>query len=71
MVFDGEAVLFDGEHLHHLDPPGTAIWQALDGSQDLDGVAEELAGRFDADPAQVLLDVEDLVRMFRARNLVA
>ena len=71
LLFDGEAVLFDGEHLHHLDPPGAAIWQALDGTRTLDQVATKLAADFGANAQQVLLDVEDLVRVFRTRSLVS
>ena len=63
-------MLFDGEHLHHLDGPGAAIWLALDGETDLRGVAAELAEHYGADPDAVLLDVEDLVRMLGARKLV-
>ena len=70
LLLDGEAVLFDGTHLHHLDTPGAAVWQLLDGTRDESEVARELATRFDADPALVLLDVEDLVRVLRARGLL-
>ena len=69
-MLDGEAVLFDGEHLHHLDVPGTAVWQALDGGQDVPEVALALAQAFNADPDQVLVDVEDLVRIFRRNSLL-
>lgn len=67
---DGEAVLFDGRHLHHLDVPGAAAWELLDGSLDVPQVSAELAERFGADPATVLLDVEDLVRVLRSHRLV-
>jgi hypothetical protein len=70
ILLAGEAVLFDGEHLHHLDGPGAAIWLALDGQTDLPGVAAELAEHYGADPDAVLLDVEDLVRVLGTRNLV-
>ena len=70
ILLAGEAVLFDGEHLHHLDGPGAAIWLALDGETDLAGVAAELAEHYGADADAVLLDVEDLVRVLGARKLV-
>ncbi len=70
ILLAGEAVLFDGEHLHHLDGPGAAIWVALDGELDLPGVAAELADHYGADPDAVLLDVEDLVRVLSARKLI-
>lgn len=71
ILLAGEAVLFDGEHLHHLDGPGAAIWLALDGELDLQSVAAELAEHYGADADHVLLDVEDLVRVLTARNLIA
>lgn len=70
LVLDGEAVLFDGQHLHHLDAPGAAVWQALDGEQELTEIAAELAETFGAEPDTVLVDVEDLVRVFRRNRLV-
>jgi hypothetical protein len=71
IVLDGEAVLFDGEHLHHLDGPGAAIWSALDGSLTVPALAGELAAHYGADPDQVHLDVEDLLRVLAARALVS
>jgi hypothetical protein len=71
LILDGEAVLFDGDHLHHLDVPGAAVWSALDGEQALADVAFALATTFGAEPDTVLLDVEDLVRVFRTRGLVS
>ena len=70
VVLGGEAVLFDGEHLHHLDGPGAATWLALDGELPIAQVAAELADHFGADPSAVLLDVEDLVLVLKARNLI-
>lgn len=67
---DGEAVLFDGRHLHHLDVPGAAVWELLDGGRDAQQIAAELAERFGADPGTVLLDVEDLVRVLRSHRLL-
>lgn len=70
LLLAGEAVLFDGAHLHHLDGPGAAIWLALDGELELSGVAAELADHYEADADAVLLDVEDLVRVLSARKLI-
>jgi energy-coupling factor transporter ATP-binding protein EcfA2 len=67
---DGEAVVFDGTHLHHLDASAGATWQLLDGTRPLDVVAQQLSERFAASPAQVLVDIEDLVRVLRSRGLV-
>ncbi len=70
LLLDGEAVLFDGNHLHHLDAPGAAVWELVDGTRDQAQVAAELAERFGADPDTVLLDVEDLVRVLRLQGLL-
>jgi hypothetical protein len=70
VVLDGESVLFDGTHLHHLDAPATATWQLLDGTRPADRVAQQLSEQFAAPLAQVLVDVEDLVRVLRSRGLV-
>jgi hypothetical protein len=67
---DGEAVLFDGAHLHHLDVPGAAVWARLDGSRTLPQVAQEVADQFAASPERVLPDVEDLVRVLTAHGLL-
>jgi energy-coupling factor transporter ATP-binding protein EcfA2 len=70
IVLDGEAVLFDGRHLHHLDAPGAAVWLCLDGRQPLPDLATEVAGHFGVEAGDVLLDVEDLVLVLRGRGLV-
>ena len=69
-MLEGEAVLFDGEHLHHLDEPGAAVWTGLDGANTLPGLSAELAARYEADAGRLLLDVEDLVRVLSTRGLV-
>lgn len=70
LELDGEAVLFDGQHLHHLDVPGAAVWSRLDGTRDLPAVAADLAETFGADADRVLLDVEDLVRVLTGHGLL-
>lgn len=66
----GEAVLFDGRHLHHLDVPGAATWALLDGTRTLPEVAAVLADAFGADPSRVLLDAEDLARVLTRHGLL-
>jgi len=68
---DGEVVLFDGEHLHHLDQPAAAVWMSLDGDHDDEAITADLARRFDADPSAVAVDVADLLRVLRLRGLVS
>jgi Coenzyme PQQ synthesis protein D (PqqD) len=70
IVLEGEAVLFDGQHLHHLDGPGTAVWLSLDGEMTLAQIAGDLAAHYGADSNEILLDVEDLVRVLASRALV-
>lgn len=69
LLLDGEAVLFDGVHLHHLDSPGAVVWQNLDGTRSLPELAKMVADQYQADPDQVLIDVEDLVRVFQRSDL--
>ncbi len=69
-MLDDEAVVFDGTHLHHLDRSGTAVWTRLDGRRTEPEIATEIAHEFGADPAAVLVDVEDLVRVLRERRLL-
>jgi hypothetical protein len=70
VVMDGETVLFDGAHLHHLDASGTAVWVRLDGTRDVGAVASEIATDYGADERMVLIDVEDLVRVMTNRGLL-
>src|SRR5205085_371178 len=70
IVLEGEAVLFDGEHLHHLDGPGAAIWLALDGELPVPELAIEVAQHFGVEANDILLDIEDLVLVLKSRNLV-
>jgi hypothetical protein len=70
IVLEGEAVLFDGEHLHHLDGPGAAVWLALDGELPLSELAIEIAQHFGVEANDIMLDVEDLVLVLKSRRLV-
>ena len=70
LVLDGEAVLFDGTRLHHLDAAATAVWSALDGTLAPDALAVDLARRYEADPGQVRADVESLIDAFTRAGLV-
>jgi energy-coupling factor transporter ATP-binding protein EcfA2 len=70
LELDDEVVAFDGARLHHLDGPGTAVWKRLNGHHDLPAVAAEIAEEYGADAHQVLLDVEDLVRVLRTQGVV-
>jgi hypothetical protein len=71
VVMDGETVLFDGAHLHHLDASGTAVWVRLDGTRDVAAVAAEIAAEYGADERVVTIDVEDLVRVMTDRGLLS
>jgi hypothetical protein len=70
IVLEGEAVLFDGEHRHHLDGPGAAVWLALDGELPLPDLAIEIAQHYGVEANDIMLDIEDLILVLKSRGLV-
>jgi hypothetical protein len=69
-VVDGEAVLFDGETLHRLDPAATAVWELLDGRTPESELVRVLSERYGVDPAAMARDVATLVATLADRGLV-
>jgi len=67
---DDEALLFDGSHLHLLDRSGFAVWRLLDGRRDVPAIAALLAAEFNIDAADIIVDVDDLIRVLRTSKLV-
>jgi hypothetical protein len=70
---DGEAVLYH-ERLRIvcvLNPTATLVWGCLDGSGDLDTLADELAELFPADERTIREEVLDAVRGFGRLGLLA
>jgi hypothetical protein len=56
--------------LFTLNEAGRAIWDRLDGTRTLHQVALELAGEYDAPPAQIEADVAGLVEELAKRKMV-
>jgi hypothetical protein len=70
---DGELVLYDDAAgvLHRLNGAAAALWMCLDGSSTLAEIAVDLADVFDAEPAQVAVDVVEAARSFARAGLLA
>jgi len=70
-VVDGEAVVVDlasGVTIG-LNPAGTFIWSQLAGHDEND-IAAATATHFDIDAQTAAADVDEFLRMLRARNLI-
>lgn len=69
---DGEAVLFDRDGARSLKLNATAleVWDRCDGDHSVYQIAENLAERFEVDPAIAVDDVEQLVLSFRESGLL-
>lgn len=66
----GEAMLLVPEGIVKLNETAAATLELIDGARDASDVARELAQRFDADPADVARDVDELLAAFAARGFV-
>jgi Coenzyme PQQ synthesis protein D (PqqD) len=68
-----EVVLLDSTdgRVHHLNPGASAVWMLIDGEQDADGIAEELADLFDRPLRDMVGEVDAAVEDFAARGLLA
>jgi hypothetical protein len=68
----GEAVLLDlaSGRYFGLNPVGTRIWTLLAEGATVAAVAAALAQEFDAEPAAIARDVDELVTELAARGLV-
>lgn len=72
-VVDGRAVLVDPQEreLLTLNPVGTVVWQALDGSQDEADIVESLAEQFpDVPRSQIEGDVAAFIGELRTSELL-
>jgi hypothetical protein len=67
-----EAVLLDTVTgtTHHLNPGASAVWMLLDGEQDVQGVAGELADLFGRPLEEMAAEVETAVVDFAERGLL-
>lgn len=66
----GQTVLLAPERALALDEIAVAIVKALDGTRDLDTIAEDFARQFEAPQDQVLADVIAFIREFSDRRLL-
>ncbi|MBA3040535.1 MAG: pyrroloquinoline quinone biosynthesis peptide chaperone PqqD [Alphaproteobacteria bacterium] len=66
----GQTVLLAPERALALDEIAVAIVKALDGTRDLDTIAEGFARQFEAPQDQVLADVIAFIREFSDRRLL-
>lgn len=68
----GELLLFDmrTERYCVLNEEAAELWRSLAGGAALDEIANELARRYDADPATILADLEEATDDLLRRGLV-
>ena len=64
-------ILLAPERFLSLDETAYAIVQRIDGRRNADAIAEELAQEFNADPADILADIEDLLNQLSAQGYIA
>ena len=71
-TLDDEAVILhvpSGEYFS-LNEVGLFIWQHLDGENDLDGVTDQVTGRYEVDRETARRDVAELISAFEAADLL-
>ena len=68
----GESVLYhdDLETVHVLNASGTAVWNMLDGSMSVAGIADTLSEAFSVDRRTMLQDVLMIVRKLGEQGLL-
>jgi hypothetical protein len=71
-TIDGEVVLidFDTGNYYSLDGVGAHIWSMIEGSATVAGIAEALADRYEAQPADIETAVGDLIAQLQAEGLI-
>ncbi len=71
-LVEGHAILVDqneGE-IVRLTSVGAAIWEALDGQTDVEGLVERLCEIFDASPERVRRDTVSFLKQLRRQDLI-
>jgi len=58
------------ERLFVLDEPGLAVLQRCDGERTLTAIAQELATEFEADAAEVLPDIRELLQELADKGVI-
>lgn len=64
-------ILLAPERFLSLDEAAYAIVRRIDGARDAIAIAAEIAGEFDADPKDILSDVEELLVQLSAQGYIA
>lgn len=69
---EDEAVLYDPSDsvMHTLSPVALFIWKMCDGRHTSEDIARAVCEVYDADPDEVLKDVESTLKQFRAKKLL-
>jgi pyrroloquinoline quinone biosynthesis protein D len=58
------------ERLFVLDEPGLAVLQLCDGQRSLQAIAEALAAEFEAEAAEVLVDIRELLQELADKGVI-
>lgn len=71
-ILDGEAVLLelDSGTYFQLNRTGTRMWQLIQEHGDPDRIVSQIAGEFDASPAQIKQDLDALLSDLAANGLI-
>lgn len=64
-------ILLAPERFLSLDETAHAIVKRIDGARDTHAIAADLALEFDADPQEILADVEELLGQLSAQGYIA
>jgi pyrroloquinoline quinone biosynthesis protein D len=64
-------ILLAPERFLSLDETAFAIIRRIDGKRDAAAIAQDLAQEFDADPTDILPDVEDFLAQLSAQGYIA
>lgn len=69
---DGEVVLYDDTAgvMHRLNPTASVLWDCMDGTESLAGIAEDVAHAYRADFDVVLADVVGVTRSLGDKGLL-
>lgn len=56
--------------IYPLNATAAVIWQSLDGSRDIKGIAEIICGEFEVEHSQALADIRDFIGKLNEAGLV-
>ena len=71
-IFEGQAtiVLPDGSYIKVLNEVGSRIWELMDGTRDIPGLASVIAGEFEITPQEAERDVREFVDDLGRNNML-